>query len=122
GQVDGQVQLPVGVVQVLELAHRIDDAGVVDADVDGPEVALDRRHRLADLARLAHVTRVAAGDPAGGADGLGRLLGALGVEIADGDTAALGGQRRRVGLTEAPGPAGDERHAIANAEIHASGP
>src|SRR2546422_7680615 len=114
----GEVQLPVLVAHVLELADRVDEARVVDADVDGPEIALHRRHRLRHLARVADVAAVAARGAAVGEDLLGHEVGALGIEVEHGHLAALGGQSQAVGLAEAPRPAGNEGNLAADAEIH----
>ena len=70
------------------------------------------------LGGLADVARVAAGVAAAAGDLLGGLLRALGVQIDDGDLAALGGQRERVGLAQAAGAPGDEGDLVANAQIH----
>src|SRR5262249_51556751 len=121
-EVHGQVELPVGVAHVLELGHGEDNPRVVDADVDGTEVALCRGDRRPDLRDVADVAGVAAGDPARGLDGPGRLPGALGVEVEDRHAAALGGQYGRVGLAEAPSAAGDDRHASLDAEVHVTSP
>src|SRR5439155_19174859 len=81
GQVHGEVQLPVLVLHVLELRHRVDEAGVVHADVDGSEVALDPAHELLHLGRLADVARVALRAPARRRDLVRGLGGAVTVEI-----------------------------------------
>src|SRR6185312_12499769 len=118
GQVDAQVELPVLVTHVLELADRVDHPGVVHADVDRPQVTLDAAHRILHLGGLANVAAVAPGGPAGGRQLLGRLLGALAVEIDDGHPAALAGQHRGVGFAEAAGAPGDERDLAGDPEIH----
>src|SRR5262245_3619107 len=119
-QVHGEVQLPVFVLQVLELTNRVDESGVVHTDVDGTEVALDPAHHVADLRRIADIARVAARSAAGRLDLAGRAGGAVAVEVDDRDRAALGGQRRGVGLAEAPRAAGDERDAAPYPQVHAS--
>src|SRR5207247_5826653 len=86
--------------------------------VHGTEVALDPRDRLLHLPRVADVARVAARPTARRLDLLGRLGGALGVEVRDRDLTSLGGERERVGLAEAPRPARDQRDPVANAQIH----
>src|SRR5207245_9665777 len=82
-QVHAEVQLPVLVSHVLQLADGVDHAGVVHEDIHGAEVALDPRDRLLHLPGIADVARVAARPAARGLDLPRRLLGALGVEVDD---------------------------------------
>src|SRR4030095_11953393 len=76
-QVHGEVQLPVLVLQVLELADRVDEPGVVHTDVDGTEIALDAAHPARALRRIADIARVAARSPAGHLDLARRARGAI---------------------------------------------
>src|SRR5262245_57609645 len=119
-QVHGEIQLPVLVLQVLELADRVDEPGVVHADVDGTEVALDAPHHVPDLRRIANIARVAAGAAAGRLDLARRAGSAITVQVHDRDRAALGRQRRGIGFAEATRPPGDERDAAPDAQVHAS--
>src|SRR5207249_8545660 len=79
--IHGEVQLPVLVAHVLELADRVDEARVVDADVDGAEVALDGGRRLGHLRRVANVTAVTAGVASLGEALLGPEVGAPATEV-----------------------------------------
>src|SRR5437879_2501376 len=98
GEVHAEVELPVLVAHVLELTHRVDHPGVVHADVHRPQLALDAVDDGLDLPGVADVAAVAARVAAGAADLLGRLLGALGVEVDDRQLRAFPGQHERVGL------------------------
>src|SRR5262249_49658654 len=118
GDVHRQVQLPVLVTHVPELAHGVDESGVVDTDVDGAEVALDGGHRRRDLSRIANVAAVPARGPAVRDDLLGHQVRALGIEVENGHLASLGGEGEAIGFTEASRAARDQRHLAADAEIH----
>src|SRR5262249_61323880 len=98
GDVHGEIELPVLVPHVLELSDRVDQAGVVHADVDRTEVALDPGHDVLDLRRIADVARVAASAAARGLDLARGAGGTVAVEVENRDRAALGGQGLGVGL------------------------
>ena len=84
----------------------------------GPDLALRLADRVGELGAVRDVHLVAARDAALGGDLLGRLGGALGVQVEHDDLAPLGGEREAVGLAEAPRAARDERHASLDAEVH----
>ena len=84
----------------------------------GPQVALDLPDHRPHLGGLADVAFVAARSSPCRLDAPRRLGRALGVEIDDGDPAALAGQHLGVGPAQAARPPGDEGHAIADAQLH----
>src|SRR5688500_2451003 len=117
-QVDREVELPVLVAHVLQLTDGVDHAGVVHADVDGPEIALDARDHILHPRAVADVALIAAHRPPPVGDLLGRRLSALGVQVDDRDLAALGRQDLRIRLADASRSAGDQGDLPADAEIH----
>src|SRR6266516_3716078 len=93
------------------------DAGVVDEDVDGPDVRLDRRDEALAVARLGDVAGVAPGPaPHGGRGGLGP--GA--VTPAQGDLRPRPGQGGGDVLANAPGTAGHQGGLAGEVDVHAA--
>src|SRR5262249_14008712 len=113
-EVHTEVQLPVLDARVLELPHRIDDPGVVDADVHGAQIALDGRDHRSHLRGVAHVALVAAS----AAERLRRLLGALAIEVEDRHAASFPGQHLGVGAAEAARTSGYQSDLVADSEVH----
>ena len=110
-EIDGQHPAPGGVVHLHEALVRR-DAGVVDEDVDVPELL---QHVLRHPIGIGVIGHVGLGEH----DSAAQLLdlvrhaagGGLAGDVVDGDVGALLGERERDGASDAAGASGDERGA-----------
>ncbi len=92
-------------------------AGVVDEDVEGPEVGADGIGEAGELFRAREVLLVCVAAAAEGADLSGGLLDPLGAgEIDEDEVRPGGGEAGREGTAEAAGRAGDQGGASGEVE------
>ena len=108
-QVDGVDGVPK-LLGHVQHAHRGADAGVVDQDIEAPQVRGDGVEHPPDLADLRHVQVVPAGSAACGLDLADKLVdvGPFRWEVGDGDRRSGLGERDADGFADALAPAGDD--------------
>ncbi len=103
GQIDGDELVPLGGLGLDEGPEHV-PAGVVDQHVDRAELGFDRGDRCIDVGPLGDVAGEGFGDPAGGPDVGGDLLGGVEIEVEHGDLGAFRANRRHVAPPIPPPP------------------
>ncbi len=110
--------MPLG-FGVLEERSGVRDSRVGEHHVEPSVLRHDTVDEGLDLSCLAHVDAHREGAAAAGHDLLGHRLGAVDVDVAEGDGGALGREEERGGAPDAERAARDRRHASGQAG-HAS--
>jgi hypothetical protein len=115
-QVDPQHGIEIGLADLQEVGG-LDDAGVVDQDVE----ATERRERPIDqalcLAGIADVGLDELHPTAVCPDRLGRALAAFGIDVADDHGSGFGGEGLDAGMADAVRTAGHDHHLIRKAHF-----
>src|SRR6185295_6633458 len=107
GQVDVDHAAPEGLVHLVDVEIAVEDPGIVDHDLEGPERADGHRHGPVDLDALARIALKRLRAPARRGNEPGRLLGRGPVEVARRDGGSARGQCER---DTAPDPRPRSRH------------